>query len=217
MVGNKSKSTTILKPFHHVRLDSEFKLDCAIWQTFLTHYRRLTLCRPMVDLNRFETSEDLFFYSDASRSTVLGVGAVFNTHWLFAQWEPDYIKNCEPSIEYLELYGVVAAVLTWGHLIRNKRIILYCDNTAVVGMINNMSSSCKNCMFLLRLLVLNNLVNNRRVFARYVDTKSNFLADSLSRLQFDRFRRLSAYRNMDEHPTKIASLVWPASKIWQKF
>ena len=155
-----------LKPHHHIKLDAEFKLNCTIWQTFLTHYQELALCRPMVDVNKLITSDELAFYSDASANERLGMGAVYGSRWMFVQWEPGYIKCFRPSIEYLELYAVVAAVLTWGQFLQNRRMILFCDNSAVVGMLNNMSSSCKNCMFLLRILTLNNLINNRRVFAK---------------------------------------------------
>ena len=214
-MNDKRNKVQSLKAYHHVKLDVEFKLDCAVWLTFLTHYRELTLCRPMVDLNIFLKSEDMRFTTDASKREDFGIGAVFENHWLFGKWEENFIKMFDPSIEYLELFGIIAAILTWGHLIKNRRIVLYCDNTAVVGMINNMSSSCRNCMHLLRLLVLNNLINNRRVFAKYINTKANYLSDSLSRMQFSRFWRL-APEGMNPQPSKISPLVWPPSKVWQK-
>ena len=70
---------------------------------------------------------------------------VFNKHWLFTRWEPGYIEDYEPSIEYLELYGLVAAMFTWGHWIKNNRVIVFCDNASVVSMINNTASTCGNC------------------------------------------------------------------------
>ena len=120
-----------------------------------------------------------------------------------------------PNIEYLELFALAAAVLTWGPLIKNKRVTIFCDNMAVVNMINNITSSCKNCLFLLRLLVLNNLVNNRRIYARHVRTEKNELADALSHLQFNRFWRL-ALSSMNKFPDNVSDLIWPASKIWNK-
>ena len=172
---------------HHVSIDREFKFDCQIWKTFLVHYSDIAVCCPMVDLDATITAHELFFYSDVSASEVLGLGAVFNKHWLFARWENNYIKHCKPSIEYLELYALVAALLTWVEEIHNIRMVLFCNNSAVVTMINKLSSGCRNCMYLLRLLTLNNLVNNRRVFAKHVRSEDNYLADSLSRLQMDRF------------------------------
>ena len=99
------------------------------------------------------------------------------------------------------------------YLLKNQRIIVHCDNQAVVAMINNSSSSCKNCMYLLRLLTLNNLVHNRRVFAVYVSSKDNDLADALSRLQFDCFWKLASPK-MNKQPCKVSELVWPPTKKW---
>ena len=124
-------------------------------------------------------------------------------------------QNYNPSIEYLELVGLTAALLTWGKFITDQRVILFCDNTAVVGMVNSMTSSCKNCMYLLRLIALDNLIHNRRVFVKYVKTADIYLADTLSRLQFSRFWKL-APKETNLVPCKISSLVWPISNIWIK-
>ena len=167
----------------------------------------------MVDMKVTISASELMFYSDASANPRLGFGAIYESRWIFAQWEPGYIDKFKPSIEYLELLGLTAAVLTWGDLLRNQRILVFCDNTAVVNMVNNMSSTCKDCMFLLCTLALNNLINNRRVFAKNIQTSDNYLADSLSRLQFKRFWRL-APKNVNPHPSVISPLVWPASHIW---
>ena len=211
-----SKSGKHLKHYHHIRLDQEFKFDCEVWKLFLTHFREASVCRPMVDYDRSTiNAKQLQFFTDASASSKLGVGAFFNGHWFYQQWENNYIKLFKPSIEYLELYGVVSAILTWGHLVRDLRFTLFCDNESVVEMINSQVSRCKNCMYLIRLLILNNLVNNRKVYAKHLRSAENYLADSLSRLQLSRFWKL-APPHTDKNPTKISPLVWPASQIWQK-
>ena len=211
-----TSKTKKLKQHHHVSLDQEFRFDLEVWRIFLLHHREIAVCHPMVDLERFITSQQLDFYSDASASKSLGFGAVYQTRWIYGQWEPDYITECGPSIEYLELFALTAAILTWGQEsnLLNNRIIIFCDNEAVVQMVNQVTSSCKNCMYLIRLLVLNGLVANRRVFARHVRSKDNGLSDSLSRLQFKRFRRLGPH--MQQLPDRVSSLLWPASKIWKK-
>ena len=204
----------VLKPYHHVKIDAEMRFDCHVWKLFLENYREIAVCRPMIDSTKTLTAHDLRFYSDASAKDTLGFGAIFNNFWIAGQWEPGFVKNKNPSIEYLELYGLTAALLTWGHLLKNQRVQIYCDNTAVVAMINNSTSSCKNCMILIRLIVLNNLINNRRVFAKYVNTKLNDLADSLSRMQMERFWRL-APPTMSRVPSQVSPLIFPVSKIWQ--
>ena len=206
--GNK------LKPHYHICMDHEFRFDCEIWRTFLSNYRSLAVCRPMVDLEVTIQVNQLNFYSDTSANEFLGFGAIFDRRWLFAQWESGYIKRYNPSIEYLELFGLTATLMTWGHLIQNQRIVIFCDNQAVVAMINNMVSKCQHCMKLIRLIILDNLINNRRVYAKYVSSLDNFLSDALSRLQFDHFWRL-APANMDPTPCEISTLVWQASKIWE--
>ena len=129
------------------------------------------------------------------------------------QWEVRYIKEYNLTIEYLELFAMVAALLTWGDELKHRRISLFCDNKPVVGMLNKLSSSCHNCLQLLRILTLNNLINDRRVFAVYVRSADNDLADSLSHLQFKHFWSL-APRTMDKNPSAISSLVRPTSRVW---
>ena len=123
----------------------------------------------------------------------------------------------KPSIEYLELFAVTAAVLSWIHKFKNKRVILFCDNRSVVDMINNTSSSCKNCMVLIRMIVLKGLIENVRVFARHVEGVKNELADSLSRNKIEYFKELSNHlgRTWDEKPTTVPEQLWPISKIWK--
>ena len=67
-------------------------------------------------------------------------------------------------------------------------MILFCDNQSVAEMINQTSSKCSRCMYLLRLITLRDLIDNRRISARYVTTRDNYLADSLSRLKIELFK-----------------------------
>ena len=48
----------------------------------------------------------------------IGFGAVFNNNWLFQQWEPNFLKDNEPSVEYLELFALVAGILSWSNLLK---------------------------------------------------------------------------------------------------
>ena len=41
-------------------------------------------------------------------------------------------------------------------------------------MVNSSSSSCKNYMYLIRLLVLDGLINNRRVFVEHIRTEKKY-------------------------------------------
>ena len=199
-----------LRDHHHVKIDQEFKNDYTVWISFLQDRETKTLCRPFIDLNKFETSETLQFYSDASGK--IGFGAIFNKKWLFGLWNQQFLRK-KPSIEYLELYALCCGVITWQEHLQNTRIIVFCDNQVVVEMINNTTSKCPNCMILIRLLMINNLKHNRRVSVKYVPTKQNFLADALSRNQLKQFHKLVT-EVMDQYPTQPSNILWPVEKIW---
>ena len=136
------------KQYHHVRLDSEFKLDCKVWLEFLQGNLNEVVNRPMVDVigHPTDSMSDLSFFSDTSAAENLGMGAVFNTKWLKGKWGANFIKEKKPSIEYVELFALCVGVLAWQNQpeLCNARITIFCDNIAIVHMINNITSSCKN-------------------------------------------------------------------------
>ena len=205
-------NTGVLKQYHHVRLDAEFKFDCKVWGQFLNMSNEVVVNRPMLDRWSYVTTQELCFYSDASANEFLGFGCIFDSRWIFSAWEPGYIKRYSPSIEYLELYGLCAGIFTWEYELRNVRIVVFCDNSSVVSMINSNSSTCKNCMTLIRLLTLNCLQFNRRLFAKHVPGKENSLSDALSRMMLKKFRRLAPH--MAEFPEKISPKIYPPTKVW---
>ena len=156
-----------LKPHHHVSLDQEFRSDCEMWLVFLNN--PTLFARPWIDfLSLTCTAEQLNFQTDASKNPDLGFGCRFDLEWSFAQWEKGFICDKNPSIAYLELFGLCIGVYIWSHNIRNRRIVVSCDNEAVVMMVNSMASKCKNCMVLLRLLVLRVMQYNFRVFVKHI-------------------------------------------------
>ena len=171
--------------------------------------------RPMIDVDAVTNAKEIGFYSDASAARKLGFGCILGNKWTFRAWEPGFIKEYSPSIKYLELFAVCAGLFTWQKelTLSNKCVLLHCDNMAVVSMINTMSSGCAHCMHLIRLITLNGLKYNRRLRAIYVKSKSNFLADALSRLKINRFKKLAA-PSMQEKPDPVSSEIRPLSHVW---
>ena len=199
-----------------MRVDAEFKKDCQVWIDFLSDQSSTGVCRPMINLAESVVATDIGFSSDASAKASLGFGCVLGDKWTYGMWEPGFIKTFTPSIEYLELYALVAGIMTWQYELCNIRMFVHCDNQAVVSMINNLSSSCPNCMILIRMLVLNGLKYNRRIFAVYLSTKANYLVDSLSRGKIRKFLSL-APSTVNSYPDKVSPVIWPPSRIWKKF
>ena len=210
-LGGSKISKTKLKPHHHIRVTSEMRADLEIWLQFLSHPS--AFCRGFMDFQHTWMASEIVLYSDAVKNQCLGFGAICENSWMAEIWPVGFIQSCDPSIEYLELFGVVAAVVQWIHRFRNRRIILFCDNMSVVAMINSMSTSCKNCMALLRILILKGMVENVRIFARHVRGKSNTICDMLSRNKIAQFRQLYGH-DFEVEKTSVPQQLWPISKLW---
>ena len=207
--GNKN-----LRQHHHVRLDDELFLDLEMWKEFLLHPSIFS--RSFLDLTNTYDSVALQFYSDASRNFSLGFGSYCYNEWMQGRWkEVGIVDSMNPSIQYLELFALCAAVLQWISKFENKHISIYCDNETVVTIINNSTSACKNCMVLVRIIVLHCLIHNVKLTAKFVRSKDNGIADSLSRFQMDHFHALTKNRNMNELPTAIPALMKNVHKLGQ--
>lgn len=187
-----------LKQHHHVRVDRELLADCALWQEFLKN--PVNVSRPFLDFLPAKGVETLVLASDASLNKSLGFGGHFTrvkdtglqTSWFSQKWPRNFIDQSQCLIEVAELYGVCMAVTIWIDELQGRRVVVWCDNQAVVQMVNKSSSSCKRCMFLLRHLTLLCMSKSCRVFCRYVSTKQNWRADLLSRMGVRSFRHRMA-------------------------
>ena len=175
-----------LKPYHHVQIKEENCKDLEVWGRLLEHPG--VYCHSFTDFGCVSTAQDIFMYSDASGK--LGFGALCGTSWMYGAWDKDFVKKQNPSIEYLELIALTAGVIQWICRFANRHVCLFCDNISVVHMLNNTTSTCWNCMLLLRLVTLEAMVRNVKISAKYVTSKDHFLSDALSRLDLARFRRL---------------------------
>ena len=200
------------KPHYHITLSKDVKLDLQMWLIFLQD--QTAYSRPLTDFDKARLSSiDIDMYTDSSANSLLGCGGKCRGRWFMQQWDADFMTN-KPSINYLELYAVTCAILLWLSDFRNTAVIIHCDNMSVVNMINNTSSSCKNCMILLHLIVLQGLKYNIRITAKHVPGVHNEISDSLSRLKLETFYKLTKGKDYDTEPTRIPDELWPMSKVW---
>ena len=198
-----------LKPHHHIHITRENRMDLTVWKQFLIFPGIFN--RNFLDLFQIN-SEEIDMYSDAAKSWKRGFSAYCGTDWTFGVWPRDFIENMNPSIEFLELYGVAIGVLLWIRKYSNKSIAIFCDNKSVCDMLNATVSSCKHCMILIRLIVLECMIRNVKLELKHVRSEDNGKADALSRLQFNRFRELGP--NMKEYPEELPNSIWPVEKLW---
>lgn len=210
-----------MKQHHHIRVDGELRMDCSVWSEILVDPSAMS--RPFVNFSKSLQAEELFLTSDASLNPSYGFGGMFLEKtqgdafisWFSQKWPTDFIQQSDISIEVAELIGVTTAVLLWAKRLRNRRVIIRCDNQAVVYMVNKASSSCKKCMFLLRLITVTSVRENVRFFCKYIDTKANKLSDLLSRMKIKQFKEIApgTVDDAESLPTEI----WPLHPIlWEE-
>ena len=114
-------------------------------------------CRPFVDFAISRQATVLQFFSDASVSGSKGFGCYFDREYMIGQWGREDIEICKPSIAYLELLPLCITVFVWSDKLANQRVEIACNNIAAVAMVNNTTSGCRNCMWLIRKLVLRSI------------------------------------------------------------
>ena len=182
-----------------------------MWLTFLQH--QAAFCRPFADFKLKTQAQDIGFTMDASKNSSLGFGGHCGSEWMQYRWG-NFIKLYNPSIQYLELFALVAGVLAWVHKFPDKTIVVKTDNKSIKSMVNHTTSGCRNCMVLIRKLVLHSLFHNVKIKAVYLRSAKNKIANSLSRFQQRRFDKLAKKYKLRPEPTQVSSDIWLVEKIW---
>ena len=188
----------VKRPFHYIRLSQEVKKDLRIWHEFLLGFN----CKSFVLEDARCTSPSIHFYTDAAKT--VGYGIVFGTSWAFGEWPENWKLK---DISVLELYPIVVGLIMWADKLTNQQVIFFSDNESVVHVINKQTTKDKALLALLRQLVLACLRYNFLFKARHIAGSKNVLADSLSRLQVEKFKRISQGRDLA--PTKIPVHLQP--------
>ena len=200
-----------MSPHFHVHVNGEMKADLEMWLKFLEEPS--IYCRPFMDFSEELSADKLDFFTDTSGK--IGLGGINESEYFHARWDETFLMKCKPSIEYLELAAVTAGVLLWVKKYQNRRICIFVDNESVKYMINDSTTSCKNYMVLICLIVLECMAWNVRLFAEHVSSSNNNFADALSRGDLPRFwaDAKKAEKQFDKFPLPIPSTMWPIQKL----
>ena len=200
-----------LKQQHHIKITSEMRLDMTTWLSFLNHPSIFS--RRFLDFSQ-RPAKDISFYTDASKT--IGFGGICGQDWMHEKWNRDFTKSQDPSISYLELYAVTAGIISWLPRFQNMSIVLYCDNQGAIEMINSSTSKCKQCMKLIRIIILNCLIYNVKVSSRHVRGVDNEFSDYLSRDRIQDFLQLAKDRGVffNQYKTHVSDQIWPLEQLW---
>ena len=192
--------TIDIKQSHHfIRLTTEVKGDLRIWNTFMSSFNGKAFFLE----DDWASSYSLRFYTDSAQSS--GYGLIFGTQWAYGTW-PDSWKD--HHISFLEFFPIVLGFCLWCSQLKNKRVVFITDNESIVYIINKQTAKDPKLLSLLRTLVLICLRNNILFRARHIKGARNILADSLSRLQVDKFKALAPGMNPELTPLPVQEENW---------
>ncbi len=191
-------TTGVSSPQHHIRLTKDARQDMTAWLTFLDHFNGTSLLLP----SQWNHAPDLHLHTDASGA--MGMAAVFGSRWFQCRWPQCWMEH---TITVKELLPIVLAVDLWASDLANKRILLHCDNQAVVFVINKQTSKEPDVMQLLRRLVCTQLTHNILLRAKHIPGAHNVIADALSRFQNSTARTLAP--ELDARPVSIPQHLLP--------
>eukprot|EP00731_Ephydatia_muelleri_P036952 Em0362g2a len=117
-------STTVRKLHHHIHLNPEARADLRWWNSFLPSWNGIS----MFIAPEWKDADSFQLYTDASGS--FGFGAYLDGAWFRGDWQP-HQQLLKRSIQWQELFAIVAAALTWGHFLTGQRIGFHCDNLPI--------------------------------------------------------------------------------------
>ncbi len=161
------------KRHHHIRLNKAFRSDLLWWDTFLTSWNGVAmieggrLCGPTVHI-----------YTDASGE--IGCGAWWSPQWWQLKWTPGMAFGKLP-ITQKEVLPIVLSCAQWGRQWRRCQVVVHCDNTAAVSVVNSGYSRDPQIMHLLRSLFFIKAHLEIELWAVHIPGVENTIADAISR------------------------------------
>ena len=189
-------STTVDRLHHHINLNNEARADIKWWLDFLPTWNRKSIIPESFSV----TAHDIKLFTDASSH---GFGAIYNNAWIQAAWPVPYTHH---SIDYKELFAIVAAAITWGSNWEGKRIVFITDNRPITEIWHKGSSKSPEIMSLIRSLFLMAAQHQFSVSLKHIMGQHNPIADSISRFQMTRFRKEAP--TADILPTPTPPSIW---------
>jgi hypothetical protein len=190
----------VLNQHHHTKITKEARAYMDAWLHFLHHFNGKCLFLP----ERWTSSDKISLYTDSAASH--GYAGVFGARWFNGSW-PSTWRSYHISV--LEIYPIVAALETWGPLLQNHCLLFFCDNEAVVHVINKQSAKDPTLMILVRRLIMCAMKYNILFKAKHIPGKHNTVADKLSRLQVDEAVQVAPWLAAD--PILLTPCILPSS------
>ena len=122
-------------PARAIPIPPEIVRDIWWWFKFVSSYNGISMM-PWQEFGE----PDAELTTDAC---LLGGGATFQGEHISFRF-PEHITRDNPNINFLEFITVIVAARVWKEKLRNKRLVIHCDNLVTVHVINTGRSKSRN-------------------------------------------------------------------------
>ena len=175
---------------HYVRLSMDARSDIEWWAQYVESWNGIQMMRAIKG-----AAPAAVMTSDASGGW--GCGAYAGPHWFILKWAGP-ISECHITVK--EMVPIVIAAALWAPSWHGKNVIVQCDNSAVVSIINHGASKNQDAMHLARCLAFITAKFDFHMQAAHIKGVDNILADALSRDNLPLFRSLHPQADKDATP-----------------
>lgn len=174
---------------HHIRLNKEIRSDLRWWKVFASGWNGASFIAH-------DNSKKQVLTSDASGHW--GCGAWHEKKWFQLQWGE---KSEHLNIATKELVPIIIAAVIWGQRWKEEKVIVRCDNAAVVAVLTSRYSKDTHLMQMLRCLFFIEAHYQFKMEVVHIPGVENDLADDLSRNNLVSFRK--KFNACDPEPSVI--------------
>ena len=199
-------SKIVTKPSHFVRLNREARSDIEWWFRFADRWNG-------VSIMCLSNSRNCNITVTSDASGWWGCGAFHKDKWFQLRW-PDAIQETQITVK--ELVPIVLAAAVWGTSWMGRNVMSYCDNAAVVAILNKGDCKEPQAMHLMRCLAFLKAKFQFSLYASHISGVNNDLADALSRdnLQYFLSNRPQAQLSPTPLPPELLDLTIIKKPDW---
>ena len=184
-------------PAQRIIIDETIREDLSMWLNFFRNYNGKNLIQHQFVTN----SIALHFYTDSCKS---GYGGTFGRKYICGLFPEAWYQY---DIQILELYPIYVLLHLFAKDLANSSVEFYCDNLAVVQIMNKQTSRSPTIMRLLRPMICTMLKFNISFKSVHIPGIYNNLCDALSRSQVT--ESLLRTHGLECHPTPLPQWMRP--------
>ena len=176
-----------------VRLNEDIKKDLFWWTVFLDRYNGVSF----MWLDQVEG--EMAFATDA---TLSGIGGFYKDEFFSEEIEDVRILQGSKNIAHMEMLALTIALKIWIVQLKMKRLIIECDNIAVLEVINRGKAKDKLLQKFLREIAYITANYQCQIKIKYIKSELNLIPDMLSRYHTDAEKRMEFDRLHNNNPRR---------------